>query len=118
MRFARMHRRNALKTCMLLSTSAFIALVIEVDCVTANRSPVEDIQMNHPASMTTAHPAPGPYDFLFNPRSIAVIGASNNGLKPGGRVINNISTHGYSGRLWAVNPNTCLLYTSDAADDN
>ena len=46
------------------------------------------------------------YRNLFNPESIAVIGASNDSLKPGGRVIKNIKENGYAGRLWAVNPKT------------
>lgn len=44
------------------------------------------------------------YQSLFYPKSIAVVGASNDPLKPGGRVIRNIKENGYSGRLWAVNP--------------
>ena len=46
------------------------------------------------------------HDALFNPGSIVVIGASNNDLKPGGRVIKNIKSHGFEGKLWAVNPKT------------
>ena len=41
---------------------------------------------------------------LFFPESIAVIGASGNGLKPGGRVLAKIIEHGYGGGLWPVNP--------------
>ncbi len=44
------------------------------------------------------------YQNLFHPKSIAVIGASNNGLKPGGRVIEKIKAYGYEGKLWPVNP--------------
>ncbi len=44
------------------------------------------------------------YRLLFRPDSIAVIGASNNKLKPGGRVTGNIKDNGFGGRLWAVNP--------------
>ncbi|MBN2062492.1 MAG: acetate--CoA ligase family protein [Deltaproteobacteria bacterium] len=44
------------------------------------------------------------YDFLFKPRSIAVIGASNDEFKPGGRVTKNIKENGYEGDLWTVNP--------------
>jgi len=44
------------------------------------------------------------YRLLFQPRSIAVIGASANPLKPGGRVFKNISDSGYTGDLWPVNP--------------
>ncbi len=46
------------------------------------------------------------YDCLFRPESIAVVGASNEALKPGGRVIKNIKENGYGGKLWAVNPKT------------
>jgi acyl-CoA synthetase (NDP forming) len=46
------------------------------------------------------------YRHLFHPGTIAVIGASNDPLKPGGRVIKNIKENGYGGRLWAVNPKT------------
>ena len=46
------------------------------------------------------------YKCLFHPEIIAVIGASNNPLKPGGRVTKNIKENGYRGDLWAINPNT------------
>jgi acetyltransferase len=41
---------------------------------------------------------------LFHPRSIAVIGASSDPLKPGGRVFKTIREHGYAGKLWPINP--------------
>ena len=41
---------------------------------------------------------------LFLPRSIAVIGASGDPLKPGGRVFKTIFDHGYKGILRPVNP--------------
>ncbi|HEX6334132.1 MAG TPA: CoA-binding protein, partial [Flavisolibacter sp.] len=44
------------------------------------------------------HPA------LLEPRSIAIIGASNDLSKPGGRVLHNIISHGYEGQLYGVNP--------------
>lgn len=46
------------------------------------------------------------YQNLFHPKSIAVVGASTDELKPGGRVIKNIYTNGYTGQLWPVNPKT------------
>ncbi len=46
------------------------------------------------------------YRNLFSPETIAVIGASNDPFKPGGRVIKNIKENGYAGHLWAVNPKT------------
>lgn len=45
------------------------------------------------------------YEYLFNPSSIAVIGASADPLKPGGRVFKSIRENGYKGVLWPVNPN-------------
>lgn len=45
-----------------------------------------------------------PFDYLFNPASIAVIGASNDKLKPGGRVFSSLKDYGYAGALWPVNP--------------
>jgi len=49
------------------------------------------------------------YAALFEPDSIAVIGGSNDVLKPGGRVTTNIKDNGYSGELWAVNPKTPVV---------
>lgn len=50
------------------------------------------------------------YRNLFHPETIVVIGASNDPLKPGGRVIKKIRDNGYNGRLLAVNPkNTDIL---------
>uniref|UniRef100_UPI0035670ABE acetate--CoA ligase family protein n=1 Tax=Lutibacter sp. TaxID=1925666 RepID=UPI0035670ABE len=41
---------------------------------------------------------------LLNPKSIAVIGASNNIHTPGGRVLKNLLDHNFKGDLFAVNP--------------
>jgi acetyltransferase len=41
---------------------------------------------------------------LLSPRSIAVIGASNDLSKPGGRIIEHIVSGGYKGALYPVNP--------------
>jgi acyl-CoA synthetase (NDP forming) len=41
---------------------------------------------------------------ILNPRSIAVIGASSDTLKFGGRVIRYVVDHGYGGRIVPVNP--------------
>jgi acyl-CoA synthetase (NDP forming) len=46
------------------------------------------------------------YRRLFHPESIAVVGASNDELKPGGRVTKNIKDNNFTGQLWAVNPKT------------
>lgn len=44
------------------------------------------------------HPA------LFKARSVAIIGASENTTKPGGRLTSNILNGGFDGELWLVNP--------------
>ena len=41
---------------------------------------------------------------LLNPRSIVVIGGSNNVHKPGGSIVRNIKNGGFSGELHIVNP--------------
>ncbi|MFZ5633974.1 MAG: acetate--CoA ligase family protein [Bacillota bacterium] len=41
---------------------------------------------------------------FFNPKSIAVIGASSNPIKPGGRPVNALLQKGYSGKIYPVNP--------------
>ena len=41
---------------------------------------------------------------LINPRSIAVVGASNDIRKPGGKLLKNLLDHHYKGELYAVNP--------------
>ncbi len=40
---------------------------------------------------------------LTNPRSIVVIGGSNNITKPGGKILKNIIDGGYTGKLYVVN---------------
>ena len=41
---------------------------------------------------------------LLEPESIAVIGASDDTSKPGGKLVRNILLRGYAGRLYLVNP--------------
>ncbi len=41
---------------------------------------------------------------LLNPKSIAIIGASNNISKPGGKIIKNLIDFGFEGEIYAVNP--------------
>lgn len=41
---------------------------------------------------------------LTNPKSIVVIGASNNKNTPGGSVLNNLRSHNFKGDIYAVNP--------------
>ncbi len=42
---------------------------------------------------------------LFHPKSIAIVGASNNISKPGGKIIKNLIEHCFEGEIFAVNPN-------------
>jgi acyl-CoA synthetase (NDP forming) len=58
--------------------------------------------------MTTVRPAtPGriPLARIVGPRSVAVIGASDDAGKFGGRVIHYLIRHGFPGRLLPINPN-------------
>ena len=41
---------------------------------------------------------------LMNPRSIVVVGASNDIHKPGGKILKNLLDHGFQGDLYAANP--------------
>ncbi len=41
---------------------------------------------------------------LFNPRSIVVIGASNDIRKPGGKILKNIVDGDFRGEIFVVNP--------------
>jgi acyl-CoA synthetase (NDP forming) len=43
-------------------------------------------------------------DELFNPSSIAIIGASGNVHKPGGKILRNIIDGNFKGAIYAVNP--------------
>lgn len=46
---------------------------------------------------------------LFNPDSIAVIGASSEERKNGGRLMKYILKHGYPGKLFPINPNERVI---------
>lgn len=48
-------------------------------------------------------------DKLFHPQSIAIIGASNNISKPGGKIVRNLIDNQYAGQLYAVNPNETIV---------
>ncbi|MCL3778895.1 CoA-binding protein [Prolixibacteraceae bacterium JC049] len=43
-------------------------------------------------------------DKLLHPKSIAVVGASNNIAKPGGKILKNIIDNNFEGNVYAVNP--------------
>jgi acetate---CoA ligase (ADP-forming) len=46
-----------------------------------------------------------PLDRLFRPRSVALIGASTDPGKIGGRPLHFLVKHGFNGNIWPVNPN-------------
>lgn len=46
---------------------------------------------------------------LINPKSIVVVGASNNIQKPGGKILKNILDHNYKGQLYVVNPGSDIV---------
>ena len=46
---------------------------------------------------------------LINPKSIVVVGASNNVQKPGGKILKNIMDHKYKGQLFVVNPGADIV---------
>ena len=41
----------------------------------------------------------------LNPRAVAILGASDNPIKAGGRPIDYMRRHGYAGRIFPINPN-------------
>ena len=43
--------------------------------------------------------------YLFNPKSVAVVGASADKSKPGNLLLQNLRTMGFSGKVFPVNPN-------------
>ncbi|MFV0383795.1 acetate--CoA ligase family protein [Paracoccus sp. (in: a-proteobacteria)] len=45
----------------------------------------------------------GPFDAIFMPRSIAVVGASSDPAKTGGRPVHLLLRHGFGGAIWPVN---------------
>ena len=46
---------------------------------------------------------------LLSPKSIVVVGASNNVTKPGGKILKNLIEHEFKGLLYAVNPNDSIV---------
>ncbi len=46
---------------------------------------------------------------LLHPKSIAIVGASNNISKPGGKIVKNLIDNQFKGELYAVNPNELVI---------
>src|SRR3546814_13348422 len=47
---------------------------------------------------------------LFEPSSVAVLGASENRAKPGGRPLAYLAAAGYAGRVFPINPRHATLF--------
>lgn len=48
--------------------------------------------------------ARSPVDILLNARSVAIVGASDNGVKASGRTLRYLRTYGFAGAIYPVNP--------------
>ena len=57
---------------------------------------------------------PDSLDPLFSPRSIAVVGASADAGKIGGRPIKFLKSHGYTGAIYPINPRAATVQGIDA----
>ena len=42
---------------------------------------------------------------LFNPRGVAIVGATEDTIRAGGQALEAITSHGYTGGIFPVNPN-------------
>ena len=62
------------------------------------RLAMEEIAMNQIVTATTS------LDALFNPRSVAIVGASADPSKTGGRPVNYLLKHGFAGTIYPINP--------------
>ena len=53
-------------------------------------------------------------DHILNPRHVAVIGASDNPTRIGGRPLNYFLNYGYEGAVYPVNPNRDVVQGTQA----
>lgn len=56
-------------------------------------------------------------DKLLRPKSIVIVGASNNIHKPGGKIVKNLMDNGFDGDLFAINPNESKIQGIPAFSD-
>ncbi len=45
-------------------------------------------------------------NLFLNPKSVAVIGASKNPMKGGHRIVDNLITNNFKGKIYPINPNS------------
>ena len=57
------------------------------------------------------------FDALLNPNSVALIGASDNPLRIGGRPLKYLKNSGYEGQVFPVNPNRDMVQDVKAFSD-
>ncbi|MEH3033700.1 MAG: acetate--CoA ligase family protein [Aeromicrobium erythreum] len=57
-----------------------------------------------PDPKATCMSDPSPVEILLNARSVAIIGASDNGVKPSGRTQRYLRAYGFDGTIYPVNP--------------
>ena len=55
---------------------------------------------------------------IMSPKSIAIVGASDNKARIGGRPLAHMIEQKFSGGIFPINPNSCLLYTSPSPRDS
>lgn len=74
---------------------------------------MNDKALNHPTEIIHKDDqprAPAPVSQLLAPRSIAVIGASEDQTKFGGRLYRMLIKHGYAGEIYPINPGRETLF--------
>ena len=115
---------RAALTRVLEALSAIAADLPEVAEVDVNPLLVDD---GHPVAvdalvLLTAEPAPPPrvraavpdLEAVFAPKSVAIVGASDDLAKWGGSALRNIMRGGYAGRIYPVNPRATELFGLEA----
>jgi len=63
-----------------------------------------------PPAQAASRPAAADLDAVFSPRSVAIVGASDDLAKWGGSALRNLIDGGYAGRIYPVNPRAGELF--------
>ena len=71
-----------------------------------------------------SHPYMNKFKYLFEPRSIAVVGVSDDAARPGSQAVRALLKYGYAGKIFPVNPKykefeglKCYASVADIDDD-
>ena len=78
--------------------------------------PETGLKTRHSPPMDDKTPRSG-LDALFNPRSVAVIGASEDSTRIGGRPLRYLKEFGFRGKVWPVNPRRGRVQGIEARPD-